>query len=106
MITRQSIPVECPGAKKKYDGKGVRLRIKSEEKLVPVTGVFVVHYLKRRVFVDVHTYGVELRHASANSRGVCLHLSQRHVDSIQPTVPGSDEDFEIQLPLRSRYDDI
>jgi hypothetical protein len=85
------IPVRCPQAAKKYNGKRVRFHRMSGRRRIPVVGKFHVKLKPTRVSIEVTV--------SCDSVVYCgnYHLSQEAVDSIRE-VDSSDVDFELTLP--------
>jgi hypothetical protein len=100
----KKFPVNCPDAKKKYDGEKVLFRIEIEGELKGYAGKFVVHkyFGDPAEYVSVDLPGLRFLHDPPNTQGYSFHLSQAHVDSIIP-VSDPEASFEVQLPFLSRH---
>jgi hypothetical protein len=89
-------PVNCPDARKKYDGKKVAIPVMVEGKKKLYLGRFVVRQFspKGPQYVSVHIEGRIFSDDPPPPCGWAFHLSQDHVDSI---VPANDEKGEIEF---------
>jgi hypothetical protein len=80
MNAQGMIPVECPDAQAKYDGKTVRVHIEHRGVKFPVSGKFHVKLAPTRISIEVYAgFDGTAYHFEY------FHLPQAAVDTIRPT---------------------
>lgn len=98
----ERIPVKCPGAHEKFDGKTVVFQTTVDGEVRRLKGVFQVlpDPSSDSVFVDIEYKGLLARFEPPNTFGYGFHLAQSHLDSVVPALrPEFGDDWEVQLPL-------
>ncbi|MGD1088068.1 MAG: hypothetical protein ABR955_05010 [Verrucomicrobiota bacterium] len=102
----KQIPVICPKALEKYNGKSVVLRVELNGRLVTMQGKFrVLEASEAEVFfLDIENLKSDNPIDDASILGSCIHLSQGHADSIKPANDSLKQiDFLVESPFLSRH---
>ena len=102
----KGIPVKCPDAQDRYDGKTVLFHLERDGSLISLKGTFIIHLDADSdcVCVDIEYRGHLEHFEPPNTLGYCFHLSQAHTDSIIPVSGGqSGADFEVTVPFLARH---
>lgn len=86
---RPDFPVKCPNAHEMYDGKSVAFWFDGTSDQDLQFGQFIVHLNQDWVWIDIACQALKLD----------LHISQAHVDSIEPADPESGVDFVVRFPF-------